>query len=125
MWTDGRYFIQIEKELYPGWKMQKMGIDDSLSVFISNNLPKGITIGMDYSNFTVNSAKKIMNALKEYNFIDDKNNIIDDIWGTLRPKYHENKVLILPDLCITIRTFCNSSISTINYFYCIFSYICR
>ena len=97
MWTDGRYFIQIEKELYPGWKMQKMGIDDSLSVFISNNLPKGITIGMDYSNFTVNSAKKIMNALKEYNFIDDKNNIIDDIWGTLRPKYHENKVLILPE----------------------------
>ena len=24
MWTDGRYYIQIEKELYPGWKMMKM-----------------------------------------------------------------------------------------------------
>ena len=24
MWTDGRYYIQIEKELYPGWKMKKM-----------------------------------------------------------------------------------------------------
>ena len=24
MWTDPRYFIQIENELYPGWKMGKM-----------------------------------------------------------------------------------------------------
>ena len=23
MWTDGRYYLQIEKELYNGWKMMK------------------------------------------------------------------------------------------------------
>ena len=35
MWTDGRYYIQIEKELYPGWKMKKMSIyDESLSQYI-------------------------------------------------------------------------------------------
>ena len=80
MWTDGRYFIQIEKELYPGWKMKKMGEDESLTQYILLNLPKGITIGMDYSLFTQSSASRIKTKLVGYQFQDDKNNIIDDIW---------------------------------------------
>ena len=24
LWTDGRYFLQAEKELHEGWKMQKL-----------------------------------------------------------------------------------------------------
>ena len=97
MWTDGRYYIQIEKELYPGWKMKKMGRDDeSLSQYIINHLPKNITIGMDFSLFTQETASNIKNKLIDYKFIDDVNNIIDDIWGTLKPKYNVNKVLILP-----------------------------
>ena len=24
LWTDGRYFLQAEKELYPGWQLKKM-----------------------------------------------------------------------------------------------------
>jgi len=97
MWTDGRYYIQIEKELYPGWKMKKMSRDDeSLSQYILNNLPKNITIGMDFSLFTQETAENIKDKLKDYKFIDDINNIIDDIWGTLKPKYNVNKVLILP-----------------------------
>ena len=97
MWTDGRYFIQIEKELYPGWKMKKMGEDESLTQYILLNLPKGITIGMDYSLFTQSSASRIKTKLVGYQFQDDKNNIIDDIWGTLKPKYPVNKVLILSE----------------------------
>ena len=97
MWTDGRYYIQIEKELYPGWKMKKMSRDDeSLCQYILNNLPKNITIGMDFSLFTQETAENIKDKLKDYKFIDDINNIIDDIWGTLKPKYNVNKVLILP-----------------------------
>ena len=100
MWTDSRYFIQIEKELYPGWKMQKMekiyGDDHSLFDFILNNIPKKSTIGMDFSLFTQNFAMEIKNKLKEYNFIDDTNNLIDKIWGSFKPKYNSNKILILP-----------------------------
>ena len=49
MWTDGRYFIQIEKELYPGWQMKKLGEgEESLTQYISKNLPKNYTIAMDY-----------------------------------------------------------------------------
>jgi Xaa-Pro aminopeptidase len=96
MWTDGRYFIQIEKELYPGWKMKKMGKEESLSQYILANIPKKSVIGMDFSLFTQETAMDLKNKLSEYTFIDDLNNIIDDIWGTLKPKYNCNKVIVLP-----------------------------
>ena len=97
MWTDGRYFIQIEKELYPGWKMKKMREDESLTEYIIQTLPKNITIAMDYSLFTISSAERIINKLAGYKFEDDTKNIIDDVWGTLKPKYKNNKLLILSE----------------------------
>ena len=98
MWTDGRYFIQIEKELYPGWQMKKLGEgEESLTQYISKNLPKNYTIAMDYSLFTQDRAETIKAKLIGYTFVDDKNNLIDDIWGTLKPKYGNSKVLILEE----------------------------
>ena len=98
MWTDGRYFIQIEKELYPGWQMKKLGEgEESLTQYISKNLPKNYTIAMDYSLFTQDRAEAIKAKLIGYTFVDDKNNLIDDIWGTLKPKYGNSKVLILEE----------------------------
>ena len=97
MWTDGRYFIQIEKELYPGWKMKKMYEEGGVADYILNNLEEGLTIGMDYSLFSHESASSIKNKLTKYNIVDDKNNIIDDIWGTVKPKYKNNKLLILSE----------------------------
>ena len=97
MWTDGRYFIQIEKELYPGWQMKKMREEESLPEYVLKNLDEESTIGMDYSLFTQESAIRIKNKLSRYNIVDDKNNIIDDIWGTLKPKYKNNKLLILSE----------------------------
>lgn len=53
MWTDGRYYIQIEKELYPGWKMMKMEKEaETIYQYIENHLPKNIKIGMDYNLFS-------------------------------------------------------------------------
>ena len=51
---------------------------------------------MDFSLFTQESAMNLKNKLKEYNFIDDMNNLIDVIWGDLKPKPNINKLLILP-----------------------------
>ena len=97
MWTDGRYYIQIERELYPGWKMKKMGQgEESITDYISNNLPKKSTISMDFSLFTQGQAKQMKNKLNEYKFVDDRENLIDQCWGKLKPKYSCNKVLILP-----------------------------
>ena len=98
MWTDGRYYIQIEKELYPEWKMKKMGEgEESLTDYILTNLPKNSNIAMDFSLFTQGQAKLMKYKLYEYNFIDDKENLIDICWGKLKPKYAGNKLLILPE----------------------------
>ena len=100
MWTDSRYFIQIEKELYPGWQMQKMqsiyGDEDSLPNYILNNINNKSNIGMDFSLFTKANAMKLKSRLKDYKFFDDINNIIDIIWGSSKPKPNTNKLLILP-----------------------------
>ena len=97
MWTDGRYYIQIEKELYPDWKMKKMGEgEESLIEYIFKNLPKKSKIGMDFSLFTHGTANQMKTLLSDYVFIDDKENLIDTCWGKLKPKYSCNKVLILP-----------------------------
>lgn len=49
MWTDGRYYIQIEKELYPGWEMRKMERgQERLTQVVLNIVPKGGKIGIDY-----------------------------------------------------------------------------
>ena len=97
MWTDGRYYIQIEKELYPGWKMKKMERDEeSLEEYILMNLPQDSKIGMDYSLFTQGRAKQMKTFLKNYKFIDDKENIIDLCWGKLKPESSCDNVLILP-----------------------------
>ena len=95
MWTDGRYYIQIEKELYPGWKMMKMESgEDSIRDYISKNLPKGITIGLDYQLFSKESIDEVI--FSGYNYVDDTNNIIDLLWGKDKPSYKKDKVIILP-----------------------------
>ena len=97
MWTDGRYYIQIEKELFNGWKMKKMGEgEESITEYILNNLPKNQKIAMDFSLFTHERAKLMKIRLNEYKFIDDRDNIIDICWSKLKPKYNCNKLLILP-----------------------------
>ena len=97
MWTDGRYYIQIEKELYPGWSMKKMGRDEeTLTQYILKNIPKNAKIAFDFGLFTTQSAENLNRKLKDYILIDDENNLIDEIWATNKPKYSENKTLILP-----------------------------
>ena len=97
MWTDSRYFIQIEKELYPGWKMQKMYIDPGASDYILKNLPNNSKIAMDYSLFSEAQITNIVYKLKNYELFDDNENLIDTIWANSKPKYSSNKIIILPE----------------------------
>ena len=101
MWTDGRYFIQIEKELYPGWQMMKMTRREcSLSDYIKQTLPKHSKIGLDMSLFSSNEVDTLSMKLADYELIDDKDNIVDVIWGKDKPVYKKEKVLVLPE-CYT------------------------
>jgi len=48
MWTDSRYYLAAEKELYEDWSMMKME-SDSVKYFewIKNTLPKQAKVGVD------------------------------------------------------------------------------
>ncbi|MCQ2816545.1 MAG: aminopeptidase P family N-terminal domain-containing protein [archaeon] len=53
MWTDGRFYIQIEKELYPGWKMKKWEAgSERITTVILREVPKGSTIAFDFKLVT-------------------------------------------------------------------------
>ena len=68
--------------------------EDSIRDYISKNLPKGITIGLDYQLFSKESIDEVI--FSGYNYVDDTNNIIDLIWGKDKPSYKKDKVIILP-----------------------------
>ena len=63
MWTDGRYYIQAKKELYPGWEMKKMerGHQD-LKSCIKEKLPKGSVVGLDLSLFSNGKIFQFINS---------------------------------------------------------------
>ena len=44
----------------------------------------------------LDTAESMLIILKDYNIVDDENNIIDIIWGENKPKYKKDPVIILP-----------------------------
>jgi len=56
MWTDGRYYLQAEKQLYEGWKMMKMEAKlPQYTEWIKQNVKPGSKIGVDEFQMAVGS----------------------------------------------------------------------
>lgn len=89
LWTDGRYFIQAEKELYPGIKLMKMGNADVPSVkdFLIDHLDDGDVLGF---NGKVTTASFIID-LDEGRETDFELKDIDmtDVWTNRPERSHE------------------------------------
>ena len=50
MWTDGRYFLQAERQLESGWEMKKMDVGvPHYSETVANTLTAGSKLGVDPS----------------------------------------------------------------------------
>ena len=82
LWTDGRYFLQAEKELQgSGIILQKSGEPGVPTVFeyLAENLPAGSTIGMDGKVIAADLFTQFTNALPEIKFIIDQD-LIGQIW---------------------------------------------
>jgi Xaa-Pro aminopeptidase len=102
LWTDGRYYIQAEKELDSQWEMKKMerGQQD-LKTWVKENLAKASKIGLDcnfysHSKFVSNhigSYEGLLKFLTDYTIVHDEDNIIDRIWEN-KPIYSKKPVLI-------------------------------
>ena len=86
LWTDGRYFLQAEKELPEGWTLMKSGQPLVLDMndWILANMSKGQTVGVDASLISTSEAAKMSAALKSagISLKAATRNIVDTVWGS-------------------------------------------
>lgn len=97
LWTDGRYFIQAEKELKGTeiklFRMREPGVP-TFSEWIADVLKDGDCLGFDGKVFSCNQAKELEGKIREKNIrIDDRYDLVDSIWKD-RPELPLEKVFI-------------------------------
>lgn len=97
LWTDGRYFIQADKELKgSGISLMKMRTPGypTIEEWIKDNVKENEVLGFDGKVFSVNQYEGYLNIAKENNFnINMKNDLLDSIWEE-RPKLPSNKIFL-------------------------------
>lgn len=93
LWADGRYFIQAEKEMYPGYKLMKMGIPgfDTIEEFISKNFENG-RLGLDFELYPEGSFKRLKENIPEGIEVVDIN-LTKELWKD-RPALPKEKVFV-------------------------------
>ena len=100
LWTDGRYFIQAEKELEGTtvtlYRMQDEGVP-TIEEFLEQNMQKGQTLGFDGRVVSAKDGQKYEAVLKEkeVHFVYGKD-LADSIW-TDRPAFPSGKVTVLDE----------------------------
>ena len=97
LWTDGRYFIQAEKQLAGSEvKLFKMGIPGfpTYIEWIKDNLKEGDSLGFDGKIFPQSDVKKLEKSMggKNIKFIDEYD-LVGEIW-TDRPKVPKSKAFV-------------------------------
>lgn len=97
LWTDGRYYIQAEKQLEGSgirlFKMADLGVP-SYTEWLKNTLKEGSTVGFDGSVFSVDLFKGMEKAFKSKNIkIKIEKDLIDEIWED-RPEIPKELVFL-------------------------------
>uniref|UniRef100_A0A803KVX7 Xaa-Pro aminopeptidase P n=1 Tax=Chenopodium quinoa TaxID=63459 RepID=A0A803KVX7_CHEQI len=97
LWTDGRYFLQAEKQLSDQWKLMRMGEDPAVEIWMADNLPEEAAIGIDPWSVSIDTAQRWERALekKQQKLISTSNNLVDQIWND-RPEAKVNPVKVQP-----------------------------
>ena len=97
LWTDGRYFIQAERELDgSGIQLMKMATEGypSLVEWIKNNCKKGDNVAFDGRVFSVVQYKEILEISKLNNFnIKIDKDLLEEIWDN-RPSLPKENIFI-------------------------------
>lgn len=97
LWTDGRYFIQAERELNgSGISLMKMRTPGypTIEEWIKKNIKSKKTLGFDGRLFSVNQYKGFLDISKENNFsINMDNDLLKNIWEA-RPELPKSKIFL-------------------------------
>ncbi|KAF3330158.1 Xaa-Pro aminopeptidase P [Carex littledalei] len=91
LWTDGRYFLQAEKELSTDWTLMRSGTVGvpTTTEWLNYILPPGARIGIDPFLFSFDAAEELKQEIskKNHNLILLKEfNLVDEIWKESRPE---------------------------------------
>ena len=87
MWTDGRYYIQAEKQLEAGWEMMKMEAGQTMWFeHIKNTLQEGQVLGIDFTQYPASALQARVEYFKKSNIeVKSVPNLVDIVWGDERP----------------------------------------
>ncbi|XP_023236051.1 xaa-Pro aminopeptidase 1-like isoform X1 [Centruroides sculpturatus] len=99
LWTDGRYFLQAEKELDSNWLLMKDGITGTPTQgeWLAKVLPCGGRVGVDPSLISYDSWKPLATHLAHsgHKLVPIQQNLIDVIWEN-KPSYPVKVIEPLP-----------------------------
>ncbi len=82
LWTDGRYFIQAEKQLEgSGIDLYKLGVEGNLNIseFIGENVKEDGVVGFNGETYSYNRYAVLLDRLQKINFKSDYT-LVEDIW---------------------------------------------
>ncbi|CAL5066519.1 unnamed protein product [Urochloa decumbens] len=91
LWTDGRYFLQAEKELSHEWTLMRSGNHGvpTTSEWLNDVLPSGCRVGIDPFLFSFDAAEELKDSISDKNHelvLVRGMNLVDEIWGDARPR---------------------------------------
>ncbi|XP_030851198.1 xaa-Pro aminopeptidase 1-like isoform X2 [Strongylocentrotus purpuratus] len=113
VWTDGRYFIQAEREMICEWMLMKSGevgvpssaewlISDSIDATMGADLPEGAMIGYDPRLMSISTVQSYLSSLEESGrnltmVANAAANLVDLTWNNLgtQPGYPDMPLLVL------------------------------
>ncbi|TFK49276.1 Creatinase/aminopeptidase [Heliocybe sulcata] len=99
LFTDGRYFLQAEKQLDGNWQLMRQGLPNvpTWQEFLQKNLEKESRIGIDPTLISAVDAESIKGSLSNKNsqLVPLEDNPVDQVWGNDRPKRPASKVFPL------------------------------
>ena len=85
MWTDGRYFLQAERELSEGWTLMRSGQPGVLEMndWILANMSRGQTVGVDAFLVSTAEAARMVTVLMGagISVLASKTNPVDIVWN--------------------------------------------
>uniref|UniRef100_A0A0E0J2Q5 Aminopeptidase P N-terminal domain-containing protein n=1 Tax=Oryza nivara TaxID=4536 RepID=A0A0E0J2Q5_ORYNI len=82
LWTDGRYFLQAEKQLSDHWELMCMGEDPPVEVWIADNLSDEAVIGINPWCISVDTAQRYEHAFskKHQTLFQLSSDLVDEVW---------------------------------------------
>ncbi|CAI5523684.1 unnamed protein product [Closterium sp. Naga37s-1] len=91
LWTDGRYFLQAEQQLPPGWDLMRAGMPGVPSVadWLAEALPAGSRVGVDPFVHSADNVRGLADTLAASSSVVvpllRESNPVDVVWGAERP----------------------------------------